>query len=568
MRRSFVAAVLLFASSATSFAADLEGQVRAPDGNGIPQIVVRVRGNGTDRTVVSGASGRFHLKDLPAGEYVLVADVPGLVTETGSTVVVAQSGTARAELVLSPTPIREQVLVTATRGEAALSTLGNSATVVDRNHIAERESPDLAHLLEEVPGVALTRAGGVGRQSSLFVRGGESRFARVLVDGVPVNEPGGLHSFGTEMPLELERVEIVRGAASSLYGTDALAGVIQLVTRRALAGEAPGLHAEVEGGGFAWRRGSLGSSGRAGRLDWNAGLLRLTTDNEQPNSAFRETAGAVSAGLALDAATDVRLVARLESSTGGTPGQTAYGRPDLDARYERDDVVLSTRLRHVRGQAVHELHLGLSDTDQPSFDTADSGPFRPRAGDRVGSFDFFDFPSPDPFQNASRRLLGSYQAEVQARGRHLLTAGADVEHETGTLGRRPEVIEPQRTNAGAFVQDRVTLGARAFLTLGGRVEHNASYGTAFVPRVSAAVRVRGGENATTLRASGGAGIKEPTFFESFGVSFYAKGNPDLKAERSRTFDLGLEQRLFGSRLRLEATAFHHRYLDQIAYQVL
>lgn len=568
MRPWFASAVLLFVVSRPALAGDLEGHVRTRDGSALPQIVVTVRGAGPERIVVSGPDGRFHAKGLPAGEYVLAAEVPGLTADAGRAVVLAESGVTRAELVLSPAPIREHVLVTATRGEAAASTLGNSVTVVDRGHVAERESPDLAHLLEEVPGVALSRSGGVGRQSSLFVRGGESRFARVLVDGVPVNEPGGLHSWGTQMPLEIERIEVVRGAASSLYGTDALAGVIHLVTRRALPGETPGAHAELEGGGFAWRRGAVGTSGRAGRFDWNAGLLRLTTDNEQPNSAFRQTAGAMSAGLALGTATDVRLVARLESSTGGTPGQTAYGRPDLDARYERDDLVLSTRLRHVRGAVVHELHFGLSDTDQPSFNTEDSGPFRPRAGDRVADFDFYDFPSPEPFQNASRRLLGSYQAEVQAWGRHLFTAGADVEHETGTLGRVPEVIEPERTNVGAFLQDRVTLSARAFLTLGGRVEHNASYGTAVVPRASIAVRLRAGEDATTLRASGGTGIKEPTFFESFGESSYAMGNPDLKAERSRTFDVGLEQRLFSGRLRLEATAFHHRYLDQIAYQVL
>jgi vitamin B12 transporter len=568
MRRFFAPLLVLLTLSAPAPAGDLEGQVRTREGSAIPQIVVSVRGGGTQRTVVSGPDGRFQARDLPAGEYGLAAEVPGLITEGGTAVVISATGVTGAELVLSPAPIRESVLVAATRGEAAASTLGSSVTLVDREQIAERESPDLVHLLEEVPGVAVTRAGGVGRQSSLFVRGGESRFARVLVDGVPVNEPGGLHSWGTQMPLELERIEIVRGAASSLYGTDALAGVVQLVTRRAALGEAPSAHAEIEGGGFAWRRGSLGSSGRASRFDWNTGLLRLTTDNEQPNSAFRQTAGALSAGLTLDSSTEARLVARLESSTGGTPGQTAYARPDLDARYERDDLVLSTRLRHVRGAAVHELHLGFSDTDQPSFNPEDSGPYRPRSGDREVPFDFFDFPNPEPFQNTSRRLLGSYQAEVQARGRHLVTAGADVEHETGTAGRAPEIIEPTRTNVGAFLQDRVTLGARAFLTVGGRVERNASYGTAVVPRASIALRLRGGDDATTLRASGGAGIKEPTFFESFGVSFYAKGNPDLKAERSRTFDVGLEQRLLAGRLRLEATAFHHRYLDQIAYQVL
>src|SRR5262249_31276882 len=103
---------------------------------------------------------------------------------------------------------------------------------------------------------------------------------------------------------------------------------------------------------------------------------------------------------------------------------------------------------------------------------------------------------------------------------------------------------------------------------GGRVEHNASFGTRAVPRAAVAWRVRGGSDPTTLRMSAGAGIKEPSFFQSFGVSFYAQGNPDLKPERSHTFDAGVEQRLLSGRLRAEATFFHHEYLDQIAFHVV
>jgi vitamin B12 transporter len=118
------------------------------------------------------------------------------------------------------------------------------------------------------------------------------------------------------------------------------------------------------------------------------------------------------------------------------------------------------------------------------------------------------------------------------------------------------------------VQDRVLLGSRAYLTVGGRVERNGSYGTHAVPRAALAVRLRDGDDATTLRASAGMGIKEPSFLESYGESFFAKGNPDLDPERSATFDLGIEQRLLGSRLRASVTAFHHDYRDQIAYTVV
>ena len=136
-----------------------------------------------------------------------------------------------------------------------------------------------------------------------------------------------------------------------------------------------------------------------------------------------------------------------------------------------------------------------------------------------------------------------------------------------TIGARDaDLLRPERTNAGLYAQDRLVLGRNVFLTVGGRVEHNDNFGWKAVPRAAVAVRLGQGQ-ATTLKASAGAGIKEPDFFQSFGVSFYAQGNPDLKPERSLTFDGGIEQRFLGGRLRAEATYFHHDYKDQIAYTV-
>jgi vitamin B12 transporter len=150
-----------------------------------------------------------------------------------------------------------------------------------------------------------------------------------------------------------------------------------------------------------------------------------------------------------------------------------------------------------------------------------------------------------------------------------VSAGGEIEHETGALGNRSgELLHPERTSYGVYLQDRVLIGARGYLTLGGRIERNGSYGTQAVPRAALAVRVRDGADATTLRASAGMGIKEPSFLESYGESFFAQGNPELDPERSTTFDIGVEQRLFASRLRASLTAFHHDYRDQIAYTVV
>jgi len=548
--------------------AGLAGSVRTREGSPLPHLVLTVTGPSGSRTVVTGPEGRYRAAPLSPGAYTVTLDQPGFVLEPAARADVG-GGLTSLDLVVAHVPVREQVVVSATRSEAPLSTVGIAVGVLDRERIEERQAGALLPLLQELPGVAAARTGAPGTQASAFVRGGGGNAARVLIDGVPVNEPGGAFNFGTALPLELERVEVVRGAASSLYGTDALAGVIHLVTRKATEGQTPGVHAEAEGGSFAWRRAAGGTSGQRGRFDWNLGLARLQTDNQGPNSAFEQTGAALSAGAALGGRTTVRLTVRGETGQVGTPGQTAFGRPDEDASLERDAFVVGVHLRHAAGRAVHGLRAGYARIRELSLNPLDSGPFTPSWRGRTGAFEVFDFADPAGFQNDTRRLSAGYQLEAQAGRRHLVTAGIDVERETGDLGSRSDVLlQPQRTNVGLYLQDQVVLGDSVFLTAGGRLERNDSFGTRAVPRAAIAWRARGGEDALTVRASAGAGIKEPSFFESFGVSFFAQGNPDLRPERSRTFDLGVEQRLLRSRLRLEATAYHHDYRDQIAFTVV
>jgi outer membrane cobalamin receptor len=518
--------------------------------------------------VTTGPTGRYRVEDLAPGEYTVSVDAPGLVLDPGARASIG-AGETTLDLVLSPAPVRERVLVTAARGEAIHSNLGVSTNVLDRERIEERAAPSLLPLLQEVPGTATARTGGVGLQGSVFLRGGESRFAAVLIDGIPVNQPGGAFDWGTALPFEIERVEVVRGAASSLYGNDALAGVIQLVTRRAEDGEAPSLRGEAEAGSFAWQRYQAATTGARGAFDWNVGVQRLTTDNEEPNSRFEQTAAAASLGFRFGPQTRGRAVVRWDDGNVGTPGPTAFGRPDLDASFERKDTVLSASVQHTVGRAAHLVTLGYARTDQLSLNPIDSGCYVPEWKGRQGSFPFCDFPSPDGFQNQTSRLFGSYQADLPLGTRHLLSAGIDGELETGALGNRAaDPLEPDRTNVGVYVQDRLLLGPRAYLTLGGRVERNGSYGTKAVPRAALALRLRPGENAMTLRTSAGMGIKAPSFLEAYGESFFAKGNPDLDPEQSRTVDLGLEQRLFDNRLRVVVTGFYNDYRDQIAYTVV
>src|SRR5207244_6280197 len=165
-------------------------------------------------------------------------------------------------LVLKVAPIHETTIVTATRTEAPTSQAGASATVFTAEDLERRQTPLVADLLTATPGAMVVHSGGPGSLTSLFVRGGESDYNKVLLDGVPLNEPGGSFYLNNLTTENLERIEIVRGAYSSLFGSAAMASVIQLFTKRADgASRRPRVSAQIDGGTYDTVHATVGLSG-------------------------------------------------------------------------------------------------------------------------------------------------------------------------------------------------------------------------------------------------------------------------------------------------------------------
>ncbi len=549
-----------FGASALS-AAEISGSVRTQNGLAVSQAVVRLTSSTTSGEVVTGSQGEFKV-DLPDGSYI--ATVRGFDVDASPILVTGQD--VALAISLRPAKIREEVVVTATRSRTAVSSIGVSASVLDATDLKERQTLGLTDMLAELPGMAVATTGGVGAQSSLFVRGGESRFARVLIDGVPVNEPGGFFNFGTLLTPDVERVEVVRGSFGTLYGSDALAGVIALDTTAEGAGRR--LRGEASAGDLGSQSFLARGSEKHGLLSGSIALGRSQTDNEGPNADFTSNLFAASVERRLDTGGSIVGSFRLNTSEGGTPGPTVFGRPDLDARYQRDLMIASLAANFRSGAMSHASRIGFKSDDQLSKNPLNSGSYRPTYGSRRAAFDSSDFPDPLGYANNTNRLFGTYEVRGQIRS-HSVTAGGDIERETGELGSvGTSPLSPTRTSYGAFVQDQIALSSRAFGTLSLRAEHNGSTGTTLVPHVSTAwIAARDANFELTVRASGGAGIKAPSFFESYGTSSFALGNPDLKPERARTYDGGIDLRV-GDNVKLQATYFHHQYLDQIAYKVV
>jgi vitamin B12 transporter len=552
---------------------------RVIDTSGAPMVRVPVAlvdtSGKTITTTLTDDEGAFAFERACAGCRAQ-ASLRGFAPST----TVLTTGTS-VTLRLAPAPVRESVVVSATRDAAPTSQLGASVTVFDAGAIARRGDWLVGDVLRQAPGAVVVQSGGQGNVTSLFVRGGENSYTKVLLDGIPLNEPGGSFNFGGLSTAHLERIEFVRGAQSALFGSDAMAGVVHLVTARGRAradgSRRPSIAMELGVGGYGTLRTATTVSGATGRWDYSLNGGRYQTDNRAPNNEFDSTTASLSAGGALTDSITLRIVGRSEDGRAGAPGQTAFGRPDMDAFFTQSHLVGGATVEHqVTARFKQRLTYALARSAQRSTNLLFDAPYTPSFRGRTSPFEFYDF----TYDSGSRflRHQASYQADLRiahqgaVAGVEFITLAADLDAERGTLTDHlaGETITPGRDNAGVTLQHQ-HVSRRVALTTGVRVEHNDAFGTEVVPRVSAAIFLRTGRGAlgaTTLKANVGRGVKEPTLRQSFSLSPFDLGNPDLKAERSRTLDAGIEQRLLHDRVKVEATWFDNRFEDQISTRTI
>jgi vitamin B12 transporter len=575
--RSSLAAFLLFSSlSIPARAADSVSGV-VVDQRGLPVARAEVRALDRSGAEISRSfadeNGRFRLATASA-------DCSVAVSLTGFQPASASCSETRLRIVLNVAPIEETVVVTATRTEAPASQVGASVTTFTSEDLERRQQPLVAELLRSSPGAMVVRAGAPGAVTSLFVRGGESNYNKVLLDGIPLNEPGGTFNFSNVTTEGLERVEIVRGAQSALFGSDAMSSVVQMFTKRADRRDNRAHVAGLfEGGSFGTVRGNASVSGAAGRADYVLGAAGSATDNQAPNNHFDNTTVFANIGATLNDRTTLRVIGRGEFEKTGTPGQTAFGRPDLDASFKRHDGVVGVSFDQQLTPSLRQrASYAVSLSNYESANLIADPPYTPAFGSLRAPFQFSDF----TFDTLTKlqRHHASYQADVKlandaAHGSQTLTLLADWDGERAELDDllAKTTTSPSRDNFGWSVEHQA-LWPRVFVTVGGRVEKNQNFGTAAVPRGAVAVVVHDAHQnnnafgTTTIHANAGLGIKEPTVLQSFSLSSFGLGNPDLRPERARTVEVGVEQRVANDRVKLAVTLFDNEYRNLINTQLI
>jgi vitamin B12 transporter len=447
----------------------------------------------------------------------------------------------------TPPAYRATVVVTADRLEEPIEEVTDSITVITRQQIEQRQAADVADLLRQVPGLDVVRSGTPGKVTSVFLRGAESDQVLIQIDGVTVNDPvfGGF-DLGQLSTDNIERIEILRGPQSPLYGSDAVAGVIQILTRK---GSGPArLEGSLEGGGYGTFRGGGSVSGALGPAYYSLAGSRFSTDGlttispfessfATGNDGFEQTVFSGRAGYqGAGRETDVSL--RYNEGSFGVPVSGELPAPLRGGTSET--LTLSARHRQRLAPGWHaSARISYADREDRTHDPED-----------VFGFTFFDV--------FSDTWTVSLQSDAELAGGQLLSVGYEVEHAGGEEQDSFGAIEGSLTTHAVFAQDKLDLG-RLLLTAGLRYDHSDQFGSHANPRVSAAYDLGRGAR---LRGSLGSAFRAPLLGELLPPFF---GNPELEPEESIGFDLGYEQQLGRGEARFGLTYFNHDFDHLIVF---
>jgi len=459
----------------------------------------------------------------------------------------------------STAPAMETLIVRAARQPIPAAEMGSSVSVLDADLLQARQSVALAEILRAVPGVAVSRAGVAGSQTQLRLRGSEANHVLVFIDGIKVNDPAQNSEFNMAHLLnyDIASVEVIRGPQSALWGSDALAGVINVTTRRP---DREGVRADLfaEGGSDGWQH--LGATAAYGdeRLRASLSANSLDTDGQNISRTGSEDDGyrnrTVNGGFSYGVTEKLQLAGEVRytdakndfDSVDFSTGLPADSRDHSES--EQLYGLLEIRLQSLEGRLVHRAGVTLADTDNRNHT---ENPFA------SSGFDV----------NTARAEVTTwgYQAGFALNDAHELTGA--VEYREETFEQRGPVVwgDPNRDeelDSTAWIAEyRGKLTPSLSLLASLRRDTNSDFDDSTTGRISAAWLLD--EGRTKLRGAWGEGVKNPTFIERFGYFTDFIGNPDLRPEESSGWELGIDQQLLDDRISLGLTWFDEELRHEI-----
>lgn len=501
-------------------------------------------------------------KALILGMFMAIMCVPASYGAQEEEVQFAVSTVDEKELAAVPV---EPIVVSETRTEKPLSHVTGSVHVITRDQLEQRQFPYLREVLRDIPGMTIVQTGSRGGTTSVFTRGGEADYTMVLVDGVKVNDAGGGFDFANLTTTNVERIEVIKGPQSALYGSDAIGGVINIITRKGsgttrVVGEIMGGMGRGIGSNMGTHQERVGVSGSTGRIDYSAEWTRLdhagtfSLNNKFLNNVFSGNFG-IRASDKLQFRSNFRYTdSRFQFPTDFVSG---VGYPPVDPNQGQERTLIS-----FGSSATYQATSWWEHVVQWSH--------------MESRFKFFDFRDPIPTDFGSSQTDGTQRRDMLDYHTNLrmgdgawrgTAATFGVEFQEERLSQSNVAVTStstnlSRRNMGYYAQLQGVYAERFFITPGIRVEENEYFGQFVNPKVSGAYIHK--ETGTKLRGSVGRGIRAPSFNELIGFpNFGIPGNFDLKPEKATSWEVGLDQEILGKDLTASVTWFHNDFTDLI-----
>jgi vitamin B12 transporter len=563
----------VFFFSLSALASELTVKVIDPQSVAVAGARVEIFAETSDRAAAistTSAQGVAQFRDISAGDLRVHVLAPGFAERWQSV------GENEVTIKLTLAVTAETVVVSATRTPAPGDASGASIDILSGAELETTRPIAANDALRLLPGAIVATSGQRGGLGSLFVRGGDSRYNKVIVDGVPINDPGGIYDFGTLPFFENDRIEFLRGAQSTLYGSDAMTSVVQTWSRTGTT-PVPELRFGADAGNYGTENGYASLAGALGRFDYNVFGNQFNTSGSGPNDDYSNSLEGANLGAKLNDCASLRLRMRHDNSVSGVQNEwnfngtnvlTMHGNtytvlPDLDQRARQNNFLSSLELAINGPSRLQQRIKGFEYTlHRTNVDAVHQSTRQSPFGDQDFQF--------NNVNNYNRAGL-DYQADYAARRWALTTLGYEFEDENGKTGNPITPSSGIRRNHAVFAQQMFSFARLTFIA-GGRFVHNESFGNKFVPRGSLTLlALKGGQffSGTRLIFSYATGIKEPTFAESFGNGggFPTIANPNLKPEQTGAFEAGFEQR-FREHYALTGVYFNNLFRNRIDFNFL
>jgi vitamin B12 transporter len=506
----------------------------------------------------TSAEGQVIFRETASSSYRVQVLAPGFALETVDLSATSDAITIKLRLATAA----ETIVVTATRTPVLSQAAGADVSTLSSQQLEVMQPIAADDTLRFLPGAVVNTAGQRGGISSLFVRGGESTYNKVIVDGVAIDNPGETFDFGSLPLTQADRIEFVKGAQSTLYGSDAMTSVVQVWTRTGST-PVPELRFGADGGNFGTANGYASLAGAHGRFDYNFFGDQFNTNGQGVNDSYSDSLEGANVGMAITDQVALRVRVRHSNSYTGVPGEWDFNgdpllQPDPSEWSHLNSLLGSVELTVAEPSGWQHRFTGFDYLYRYNDVNLSSNP---------DNYDDFPGHTYDNINRAGFEYQGDYSEHTSDRISTHSTFGVRIENENGFVGSYGAQSPGQRLSQDAYLQQQFTLG-RLSVIAGGRFVHNSAFGNTGVPRVALTLLAfRGGEifSGTRLRFSYATGFMEPALYQTFASPPFYVANPALLPERTRAFEAGFQQSLFAGRWALNATYFNNLFHDQIEY---